>query len=228
MTSSVSDIIQKNYASYVDALTGERERHRWRLLCQVLVALVVAAFIKPLSDDNISVAVTGLSILMGFAFSAMFPIADTYSGLPNPIFSEDRDDLKRIKTLSKYFRCNVGYFIPLSLLCIIVLLMQMMELEFPASLKAYLGSAAVKLGLENHDTTVLSLSLNRAAMAVSTFLILEVGYTFYRMTANALYALRIREEYRDGHFGRGDDYPSDVSEGGGPATQIGRQFRDQL
>lgn len=199
------DIISKNYNSYIDAFTDEKEAHWRRLLCQIAISLLVPFTFRSFSDDSISVAVTAISILMGFAFSAMFPIADTHNGLPKPVFSEDRDDLQRIRKLSTNFRHNVGYFIPLSLSCIAILLSQMFSIECLDFFRNYCVFLETKSKFTAGGISVIQFALNRSAMAISTFLILEIGYTFYRMTANALYVIRIREEYRDGHFDRGSN-----------------------
>lgn len=189
-------LIKANYDTYIDQQTMRRENHSLRIVAQALVGITISVFAKDLSDDTISVLVTALSILIGFAFAAMFPIAlEGTSGLPSPVYSEDRDDIKVIKQLAVYFRQNVSYFIPTSLVTVAVLLLQMLSFELPSVLDACKG-----LFTRNYPQIwkFIILSKHHAPLvifAVSVFLIQECCYTFYRMCFTALSLLRIKEEY---------------------------------
>lgn len=185
-----------NYRTYRDEQTNEQENHAYRLAGQVLIGITVAIFVNSLTDDNISVLVTALSILIGFAFAAMFPIAlESISGLPRPVYAEDRDDIKVIRQLAVYFRHNVAYFIPLALLCVATLLLQMLEPSIPIALNQAKSSLRNSLqGQWVYLKTVASL-IPSAVLSISIFLIQECCYTFYRMCFNALALLRIKEEY---------------------------------
>lgn len=190
-------VLLDHYGTYLDERTGRRESHIGRISSQVAVAIAFAVFVQRLSDDNISVLVTALSILIGFAFSALFPIAsDSMSGLPVPKFSEDHDDLAVIRKLSKYFRYNVGYFILISLLCIGLLLLQMVHFSLPDWLSSHV-SAYIRIHKNLADTvSALAIAIPKASLIVTVFLVMEVSYTFYRMCFNALAILRVKDNYK--------------------------------
>ncbi|WP_126015325.1 MULTISPECIES: hypothetical protein [Sphingomonas] len=188
--------VLENYETYRDEQTKEPENHTYRLVGQVSIGLSVAVFVNSLTDDNISVLVTALSILIGFAFAAMFPIAlESVSGLPRPQFSEDKDDIRVIRQLAVYFRYNVAYFIPLALLCVATLLLQMLEPEIPSFLIQLKNCIKNALSGQWNNFKIAINIIPSALLAFSIFLIQECCYTFYRMCFNALALLRIKEEY---------------------------------
>jgi hypothetical protein len=172
------------------------EGHKRRLCGQALVAICVAIFVEELSDDNISVLVTALSILIGFAFAAMFPIAlESVGGLPKPLYAEDRDDIKVIRQLAVYFRFNVAYFIPLSLLCVATLLVQMLSLSVPNYLKGVQHYIVFSYPSITSAGLWVAYIVPKVMIACSIMALQESCYTFYRMCFNALALLRIKEEY---------------------------------
>lgn len=147
MIGQIKDVISYNYATYVNAITLDKEGHRCRLTIQVIVGLCLALAISELSDNNIAVIITSLSILAGFAFSAMFPIAsDINANLRKPEFSEDYDDLKRLSSLASSFRANVSYFIPLTMIAIVIFTIQMLDIKSPKELGfgAYFSNSTIE------------------------------------------------------------------------------------
>lgn len=190
------DIVRDNYSTYQNEVTHTFERHWVRLTFQGIVACVLAIFVEELSDDNISVLVTALSILIGFAFAAMFPIAlESVAGLPRPLYAEDRDDIKVIRKLAVYFRFNVAYFIPLTLACIAALLLQMLSFSIPSSITHLASRPSLSSITQSRVTSLICLLVPKAMLAASVLLLQESCYTFYRMCFNALALLRIKEEY---------------------------------
>ncbi|WP_159761518.1 hypothetical protein [Sphingomonas sp. 8AM] len=193
------DIAKANYATYYNEQADKPEAHGRRLFVQLSLSLITASTLRSLSDDCISVTVTALSILLGFAFSSVFSAnASAVRDLPDPKFPEDFDEIGLIFKLSSYFRTNVSYFVPISLACIFLLLLQMLELSFPALLScafhSYESFAQVRDGIY--------LAINKLLLTTSIFLFLEVSYTFYRMCFTALALLRIKDHYlaeRTGH-----------------------------
>jgi hypothetical protein len=192
----ILDVVRDNYSTYRDEQSLTPERHYFRLISQSIVALVIATFVKELSDDNISVLVTALSILIGFAFAAMFPIAlESVAGLPRPLYAEDRDDIKVIRQLAVYFRFNVAYFIPLTLFCVATLLVQMLSFSIPRISPPLNNILSIKWTGKEQFSSVMCLLVPRMMLGISVLLLQESCYTFYRMCFNALALLRIKEEY---------------------------------
>ncbi len=189
-------VVRDNYATYRDIQFDIPERHRVRLFGQVLAAIVISLFAKNLSDDSIAVLVTALSILIGFAFAAMFPIAlESVAGLPKPVYAEDSDDIRVIRQLAVYFRFNVSYFIPLTLLCVSTLLVQMLEFDTPGLLVPLLDKVRHSIDESWHYVIGFRSVVSTLIFAMSMLLLQESCYTFYRMCFNALALLRIKEEY---------------------------------
>lgn len=189
-------LIRDNYSTYCDQITQAPERHFYRISAQGLASGLIATFVPRLSDDSISVLVTALSILIGFAFAAMFPIAlESVAGLPKPIYAEDRDDIKIIRQLAVYFRFNVAYFIPLALTCVAALLIQMLDLTVPTFLYSTEVRLKKLLGEYWSYATFIRDFAPKIVLALSVLLLQECCYTFYRMCFNALALLRIKEEY---------------------------------
>ncbi len=197
MTRKISwEVVSNNYDTYRDEQLQEKESHLPRLGSYISISIVIAVSVKDLSDDNISVLVTFLSILIGFAFAAMFPIAlEGVSGLPKPMYSEDRDDIRVIRQLAEYFRHNVAYFIPLALACVGTLLVQMLSFNLPDSLKIAIRAVGGKSAYFLDAASEAGGYVPNVVLAVSVFMIQECCYTFYRMCFNALALLRIKEEY---------------------------------
>jgi len=191
-------VVSENYGTYVNDVTKTRERHWPRLFLQLGVALSFASLMKTISDDAISVLITSISILIGFAFTALFPIAgDGLGKLSTPIYAEDWDDIKRIKLVVKNFRKNVSYFIPLCLLFILFLFMQMISVEHSAVVynaiirakASFCSSYNCWMDIKSFARVIIS--------SITVFVLLEISYTFYRMCFNALSILRIKDEYED-------------------------------
>ncbi len=192
-------LISENYATYVNDVTKSRERHWPRILIQIILSLCIALLVKPISDDAISVLITSISILIGFAFTALFPIAgDGIGKLATPAFAEDWDDIKRIKLVIKNFRKNVSYFVPLCLIFVLFLFLQMISLDWAVQGLSY----ATRLKGEYCNFHNCWFSIRRFVVVVTStitlFILLEICYTFYRMCFNALSILRIKDEYDDG------------------------------
>lgn len=203
MIKGAKALAREHYATFIDNETGRSVKQWPRLTAQVSIALFATVISQQLSEGAVSIVVTSLSILAGFSFSAMFPIAsDIRSGLQTPRFSEDKDDLERLSFLASSFRSNVSYFIPLTLLCIILFLLQTLHpsalvkqffiKNSPFCFTSFFGLFGVPI-VNSYVSFIFFCSV---------FIFFEVMYTFYRMCLTVLYILRIREEYRMAHEAR--------------------------
>lgn len=200
MMVNLTKTIAEHYGTFTDAISGRSERHAQRLVGQFFLGLCAAMFLEGLSDNVINAMITSLSILAGFSFSAMFPIAsDAKKDLPEPRYPEDFDDLNRLSKLSGAFRANVAYFIPLTLLCIGTLTIQMFQPRQTTITNAMLAYIAEKSSVAHAAIISIKTYMPNAILLVSIFLFVEALYTFYRMSFTVAFALRIKEEYREGH-----------------------------
>jgi len=197
-------LISENYGTYVNDVTKTRESHSQRLLGQLVISTIFAFLIKSISDNAISALITSISILIGFAFTALFPIAgDGIGKLSAPAFAEDWDDIKRIKHVIKNFRKNVSYFIPLCLMFILFLFLQMVSVNDAAGLLRSLTKFQARF-CQTHDCWFdIKYHSSVARSLITIFVLLEISYTFYRMCFNALSILRIKDEYEDGRMNAG-------------------------
>jgi len=203
MISPLGGVIKDHYATYVNARTGQKEGHKARLVLQLFVSSIFAIVLADLSEGLVSVVVTSLSILTGFSFSAMFPIAsDIRSGLPAPSYSEDRDDLERLAGLSSDFRANVSYFIPLTLICIMLFSFQLLDPVRPEFVNDLASRAGENQFHFEKVFACIKYYFSAFLCGVSIFFFIEVIYSFYRMCFTVLYILRIKEEYRASHAAR--------------------------
>ena len=195
MITTLKRIAGDNYATYVDAQTLVAENHRYRLVAQfLLAALALELFSRP-TEAFISVVVTALSVFTGFAFSAMFPIAvESISNLRAPLFSDDKDDIKRLRTLTSAFRANVSYFVPLSLAAILLFVVQLLKVNSANTLATYLTAWFEHMSYTDRVSSI-SVLAGKLIAGISLFCFFEVLYTFYRMCLSVLAILRIRDEY---------------------------------
>lgn len=199
MTKILVKVIAEHYNTFTDAIDGHAEKHILRLMAQIFFGLCGTMFLGSLSDNAINAMITALSILAGFSFSAMFPIAsDAKKDLPEPHYPEDIDDFNRLSKLSSTFRANVSYFIPLTLLCIGTLIVQMLQPSATTIVKEIAAYVAGKEpGAYSFILSVIAVT-SRIILFASIFLFIEALYTFYRMSFTVAFTLRIREEYREG------------------------------
>lgn len=202
MITSIKRTISEHYATFLNQISGEPESHKLRVLFQLIFSLVLALLIADFSGRLVSVSVTTLSILTGFTFSALFSLASNVkSGLPEPSFPEDKDDLSRMLLLASNFRSNASYFLPMSLFCIVLLLSQMIDVDVFE--KIHKQWPDFSLTIEKHLDLLKTVSSWIAFIFKFSiiFIFIEVIYTFYRMSLSMLYILRIRDEYITGHEG---------------------------
>lgn len=197
-------VISENYGTYVNDVTKARESHWKRILGQLAFSTLIALLIKSISDNAISVLITSISILIGFAFTALFPIAgDGIGKLSTPSFAEDWDDIRRIKHVIKNFRKNVSYFIPLCLIFILFLFLQMVSLNDTAHWFRSLVNFKMRFCQTHECWFDVNHYFSILRSLATIFVLLEISYTFYRMCFNALSILRIKDEYEDGRMNAG-------------------------
>ncbi len=190
------NLTKENYATYVNQDSGKAEKHTWRIIFQFIISIIICSATIKFSDNLISVTVTALSILVGFAFSALFSLAsDVKAGLPEPRFPEDKDDISRLLKLSSTFQNNASYFLTITLTCIVLLLTQMINLHIPKFTLQLPPEYTSELCKIFNILGTVNDYLYFFLRFTSVFLLLESMYTFFRMGLSISYILRIRDEY---------------------------------
>lgn len=189
-----------NYGTYHNTRLNKPEKHVLRLVLFVIFSAFVAASFNAPALDLTTLMVTGLSILTGFTFTALFSDhALAEAGLPKPITESEKIDIERLSVLSRNFRIRSEYFISLSVINVVILIL--LGIGIDPSVPAW--GVLDFFGL-TQSTSIGSLAFAYRLIAsiffyVSVFLsvafFFENIYTFYRLTETTLAILNARRSY---------------------------------
>jgi hypothetical protein len=196
----ILELVKANYETYRNNATGLQERHRRRILCSLLVACLLAAF----SDDTSAaypIMVTGITILTGFTFTALFSdyvVAEV--GLPTASDESDRSELSRLSKLSANFKARSSYFIGLSIIVSALLIAASLKFSIPEILAEILSNFGkfmlLKFGFDYSNlTAVTSAMLSEIFFVIVTFAYLECLYTFFRLSETIIAIVDLRTDY---------------------------------
>lgn len=194
------ELLKTNYGTYVTASNGAKERHFKRLSVSLLVAVILAVFSKD-SSAAYPIMVTSITILTGFTFSALFSdhvLADV--GLPKPADETDRQDMLRLTLLSENFKARSSYFILLSIVDAILLIVASLKFSMPGY---FSGSWQyfVKLLSESVWSRIPDALHFLAAVSplvffvIATMIFIECLYTFYRLSETIIAIVGTRSKY---------------------------------
>ncbi|WP_133260360.1 hypothetical protein [Rhodovulum sp. BSW8] len=194
-------LIEKNYGTYVSAVTGRREGHCLRIVLFLIFSAICAVFAKTSIYSSYSVLVTSITILTGFTFTALFSdhtMADV--GLPCPKDENDRTDLARLGVLGENFKCRSSYFIALSIIGAVLMTIASLELTSPKlfsdALAEFWPTFTELLGFNSKAYLLMILDLISTVMIlIVIFIYLECLYTFYRMSETILSIVNLRRAY---------------------------------
>jgi hypothetical protein len=190
-------LLRQNYGTYTDERSGASESQVVRLLIALIVSILLSIFVPNSSSQVFSMMATGITVLTGFTFTALFSDhALAGAALPKPKTENDRHDLRILRKLAVNFRARSSYFIGLSILEIFLLAIISFDFTFSEILERieepwhgiWVGSV-----LE-----YVSLSLPYIATSIVAFVIfiyLECLYTFYRLAETILAILDTRRSY---------------------------------
>jgi len=196
----IHDLIKANYGTYKSISNGANERHWLRLVVLLLIALLLAVFTSDTSAAY-PIMVTGITILTGFTFTALFSnhvLADV--GLPKASDETDRLDLKRLGRLSENFKARSSYFIALSIIDAVLLIAASLKFSSPKfvyeALEKLSELLASKSGVD--FSKLLSVAPNLFAetfFVFVTFIFLECLYTFFRLSETIVAIVDSRSDY---------------------------------
>lgn len=193
-------LLVQNYKTYINTARGNPERHSLRLVFFGALSLFFALFADETTSSVYSMMATGITVLTGFTFTALFSDQALASyGLPKPQSENDRHDLVRLEALSKNFRARSSYFITLSIFEIVLLAAVSFDFAVPDAMKTWPVVAEWSGSLSSKDwfsvaQAVVSV-LFVAFEFVINFIYLECLYTFYRMAETILAILDTRRNY---------------------------------
>lgn len=192
--------IGENYGTYYNMQENRREGHTLRLLFLFLMAFCVCVFADGFDTNLNNMMITGLTILTGFTFTALFSdhsLADV--GLPKPKSETDKHDLKRLSVLANNFHVRSRYFIILSILDVCILIFRSIKFSVPD----FIGKNAI-WAINYFEIEAFDISTKWAMLGdvvvfiaafVSIFLFLECLYTFYRLSETIISIVNTRRDY---------------------------------
>lgn len=192
--------VKETYQTYYNKRENRRERHWFRLITLALITLCVCLFSKDLSANLNNMMITGLTILTGFTFTALFSdhsLADV--GLPKPRNENDKHDLVRLGVLATNFHVRSRYFIILSILDVCLLIVRSAGFAAPTYLQSIYIIFIEKLELDAGKISVIFSNLldcvGWLAAFISIYIFLECLYTFYRLSETIISIVNMRRDY---------------------------------
>lgn len=194
------NLIKENYETYINARSKLRESHFLRLVFFLTVSITVAVLADTATNDIYNMMTTGLTILTGFTFTALFSdhaLADV--GLAAPSNETDRQDINRLTTLGKNFQARSKYFIALSIIDVCALISLSVDLTTPKPIitLAKKLAYATKINFGNMQDVLIILHeiATYILVAFAIFLFLECLHTFYRLTETIMAIVNGRRSY---------------------------------
>lgn len=193
-------IVQDTYRTYFNTAENRAENHWLRVGGTAAVALCFCVFAgRPPLDLN-NMMITGLTILTGFTFTALFSdhsLADV--GLPKPKNENDRQDLKRLGTLAHNFHARSRYFIFFSIIDVLILIARSIDFSLPSYLKVW-GKKLIDVSQYDLSNLILVSriagdAVDKITIFISVFVFIECLYTFYRLSETIISIVNIRREY---------------------------------
>ncbi|MDA5555416.1 hypothetical protein [Shimia sp. MMG029] len=191
------ELVKANYATYP---RSEIKAHIVRLAVSLLVAVLLAVFSSDASAA-FPIMVTSITILTGFAFTALFSnhlLADV--GLPKASNESDRQDLIRLERLAKNFKARSSYFIPLSIIEALLLIAAGLKFSSPQIVSDIALKIATLIGVTALQgfTQVVSIAPTVVAevfLVLVMLVLFECLYTFYRLSETIVAVVEVRTEY---------------------------------
>lgn len=192
--------VKETYETYYNTQENRREGHKLRLFLLVFLTSSICVFADGFSTDLNNMMITGLTILTGFTFTALFSdhsLADV--GLPKPKNETDRYDLKRLSVLANNFHVRSRYFIILSIFDVCILIIRSIDFSVPSIIQrtATKVSDYVQFNVAQVAKGLLIIGdyVAWAAAFLSVFLFLECLYTFYRLSETIIAIVNTRRDY---------------------------------
>jgi len=192
--------VKETYKTYHNTRTNQCEGHKLRVFLLVLLTVFICGFSDGSSSDLNNMMITGLTILTGFTFTALFSdhsLADI--GLPKPANETDRYDLERLNVLANNFHVRSRYFIVLSIVDVCILIARSINFSLPSIAYDGLGKISYYLDIDVTNiiyvATTLKNSISLVVMFITIFLFFECLYTFYRLSETIISIVNTRRSY---------------------------------
>jgi len=195
-------LLSEAYKTYIDTARMEPERHLSRLVVFTTLSFAFAVFATDKISDVYSMMATGVTVLTGFTFTALFSDhALPSSGLPKPKNENDRLDRVRLGVLSKNFRARSYYFIVISIFETVLLVAACFHFVLPAAMHSWFHEIELVWTISTRERFLVAqkvvLTLPVIVAISINFIYMECLYTFYRMAETVMAILEIKRKYLD-------------------------------
>ncbi len=189
-------LIQDVYRTY----RNDKEHHAIRILIAIIISIAIGAFGSGLSKNAFPVMTLAISVLAGFSFTALFSNhAITTFDLPLPKDEIDRRDIATLHTLGENFRTRSRYFLIMSVLEIIIVLLLSFRIDIISAI-GFLEYTPTETGVI-FVNKLLSYASSTLTI-IAFFVFFEFIYTFYRLSETILSILDLRTQYFSSHIKR--------------------------
>ena len=191
MKQMLPKFVSSTYATY----RGDGESHRIRLIGFAIAGLVISSFGVSLGETALPAMALTVSVLAGFTFTALFSShAISFDDLPPPRNESDALDRQRLTAMLANFRQRSRYFLIASVVCLLSILVLSIRLDFGPTIE---GLTTFKVGDWKLEEMV---DLARQVGAhifkfIVVFVVLEVIYTFYRLSETIFAIIDTRRSY---------------------------------
>lgn len=202
MITSLSKLVADVYKTY----SSDSEPHRFRVALVIAASFIISLFGTNIPSNVMPVMATVLSVLTGFAFTAVFSsYSMAASGLPPASNENDRLDLNTLRELGENFKVRSKYFIVCAVAGLVLIMLLTVKLsdsanpfdyDFPIDISMmsedrYLFQDAIE-GLFSGTRVLLTF--------IAFFVFFECLYTFYRLSETSFAILDKRRKYLDQHI----------------------------
>ena len=185
----------------MNARSGLKEPYWRRIIAFIVISILCSIFSGSSIYDAYSILITSITILTGFAFTALFSdqtMADI--GLPEPRNETDVADINVLKRLGCNFKARSFYFIALSIIGVVIMTFAAIDWSIPKWISVWYGSDNLvsgqsEAGTEKNTIKLIGEIFSLILTAVISFIYLECLYTFYRLSDTIIAIVSIRRNY---------------------------------
>ena len=188
-------------ADVYNTYKGDDEPHKLRLSAAFFTSVLISVVGGDFSAAAFPAMALTVSVLAGFTFTALFSgHLLTTNELPEPRDENDRQDLARLKRLAVNFRARSRFFLVISILVLVVIILLSVPLD-----TAVKSAIAELLDHGAFEQLTFWVSLVREVpnvlfavmVSIVFFVFFESIYTFYRLSETALAITDTRRDYID-------------------------------
>ncbi len=191
----------KTVRSVYESYDGEGSFHLRRLLCAAIISGFIGFFGFEIEKSAYPIIALSISVLGGFAFSALFSSHSiTVSDLPSPKDESDRNDIKILIKLGDHIRCRSKLFIIIVVFDLLLILLTSIRVTIPEWISAsaiYKDALIPSRDSSSATESILGLAyiVIGTAKSIAVFIFFESLYTFYRLAETMMSVVDMRRVF---------------------------------